>query len=577
MDAEKSAMKLETAIKATGMSGKISSKNLAELAAQLQEVTRFEDDATIAAMATLQMFGELDEKLITDLTPHVMDVAEALDVDLNQAAMMVAKTLDGSMNAFARYGIELDMTKSKTERAAQLTEQLEGKFGGLAKAMGETTEGKLAILANKWNDVMEDIGAVINEVLVPILGVLGDIIDAVGKVVKGFRDMLGAIKNTVEWIGKGEKEQEKMQNALHLTTKGIEAYQKATGEMLLPKNASNNQLIAYLEQAKGKLNELGTAHDKLVKDIQNAVDKNEVAAGPDLVSKFTNKMTDMYKSRDEYEKLMIANEQEQGRMLAYIEQLEAAITTSKKGQNAESEKQTEELLKQLDIMKERQRWINEINEINPTVQKYQGMGGYKGSEGMGEAKPKEPDMLSGLIDGAFGHLISNVENLGKLLDPITTFLDGFLSIIGGPLNDALQPLVNLLMQLGKIVGQLLLPVIQILGFVIKGVAAFIAMIFNGIATVINFLLGWAGVHIDYMNVGNLSQESGAASSGSTSGTSSESSTYSGGMSQSTASPVYNVTVNVYAGILEAGDKVMTTDDLALFIRDRISALAEVGK
>lgn len=63
-------------------------------------------------------------------------------------------------------------------------------------------------------------------------------------------------------------------------------------------------------------------------------------------------------------------------------------------------------------------------------------------------------------------MVTSIENVNKVLNFFDTIMEGLKSIIEGPLNKALEPLVKLLNVNGQILGALILPTIEVLGEVL---------------------------------------------------------------------------------------------------------------
>ena len=159
---EQAEMKLSAAIKATGRSAEMSIGSLTRMASSLQKVTIYGDEATISAMAMLQQLGNLTQEGLENITPAVLDFASAMNIDLQTAASLVGKTLGSTTNALTRYGVEIDMTGTKEERLANLTQGLTDKFGGMAEAMGDTAYAADIKLKNALGDLAESMGGLIS-------------------------------------------------------------------------------------------------------------------------------------------------------------------------------------------------------------------------------------------------------------------------------------------------------------------------------------------------------------------------------------------------------------------------------
>jgi len=144
-------------------------KSLKVQAQELQKVTIFGDEETMAAQSMLASMG-LEEEAILRLTPLIQDMATAKGMNLSAAADLVAKSVGSSTNALSRYGIQIEGAVGSQERlesaAAALTQQFEGQSEAAAKAGA----GGLKQLQNKFGDLMETIGAM----LIPIMNTLVD-------------------------------------------------------------------------------------------------------------------------------------------------------------------------------------------------------------------------------------------------------------------------------------------------------------------------------------------------------------------------------------------------------------------
>jgi len=188
---EQAEAKLAAAVRATGREHEISVERMGKLASSLQKVTTFGDEATLSAMAMTQQLSNLSQEGLENVTPGILDFAAAMDVDLNTAATLVGKTLGSTTNALTRYGVEVDMSGTKAEKLASITQALNDKFGGTAEALAETTLGGMAQFQNAVGDLKEAGGEMLAEFLSPTIKRLTDLITAANEArqaTKEFRD-----------------------------------------------------------------------------------------------------------------------------------------------------------------------------------------------------------------------------------------------------------------------------------------------------------------------------------------------------------------------------------------------------
>lgn len=184
MGAQAVQEQLNAVLKSTGGVAGVTAEMANELASQLQNVTRFEDDAVLAGENMLLTFTSIGQDVFPLATQTMADMSQALGQDLTASAMQLGKALNdpiGGITALRRVGVQFtdDQTVMITKMVevgdvagAQglILQELQREFGGSAEAAGTTFAGKLDILKNKLGDVKETIGAA----LLPVLTTLAD-------------------------------------------------------------------------------------------------------------------------------------------------------------------------------------------------------------------------------------------------------------------------------------------------------------------------------------------------------------------------------------------------------------------
>ena len=147
----------------SGMS-KDASGNLKQLAASLQEVTTHGDEEIIMAQSLLATF-QLTEDTIAQLTPRVLDMADAMGTDLRSAAILLGKAFVGETSRLKQIGLVIDefamssaKAKGPIEEAAFLLKTFDNNFKGAAKALRDTPLGELDGLTLKLSDLEEQLG-----------------------------------------------------------------------------------------------------------------------------------------------------------------------------------------------------------------------------------------------------------------------------------------------------------------------------------------------------------------------------------------------------------------------------------
>ena len=225
---EKAETALKAAIKATGKESKISVSRMKEYASSLQEVTLFGDEAILSGQALLQSLADLNEKGLKEITPNILDFAQATGMNLEAAMSLVGKTLGSSTNALARYGIEIDTSGTKSEKLAQLSEVLQSKFGGAAEAAGDMASGDLTQLGNAFGDVEESLGGLITDGINPFVQGLIPIVSGLASWITKQREVNALIKDAKDGVLDNDTSIETMTASIKELNKQLESA-KITG------------------------------------------------------------------------------------------------------------------------------------------------------------------------------------------------------------------------------------------------------------------------------------------------------------------------------------------------------------
>ncbi len=161
---------------------------MGEFAQKMQRLTNFDGDQLLALMAKMAQTYKLNKGEIEELTPVLLDFAEAnksTGMTIDSAFDLMGRALNGHTEMLGRYGIELDATKLKTEGVSYLVEKLTADYGGTALALADLRLQN----ANTWGDVKESLGDMLNVLIAPLLSGLRWLMDAyqnLSPLMKGF-------------------------------------------------------------------------------------------------------------------------------------------------------------------------------------------------------------------------------------------------------------------------------------------------------------------------------------------------------------------------------------------------------
>lgn len=154
---------LLNAIARSGQSAKGASADFAAFADELQNTTKFGDDAVLSAAALIENLTRLDKEGLKGATKASADFAAAMNIDLNTAATVVGKAIEGNVGALSRYGIKVEEGTTKAQTFANVMQALNSRFGGAAASQLNTFAGATTALGNTWENFTELFGNAIVE------------------------------------------------------------------------------------------------------------------------------------------------------------------------------------------------------------------------------------------------------------------------------------------------------------------------------------------------------------------------------------------------------------------------------
>lgn len=153
---------LASALRQTGKTGSDALEQLTEHASQLQRVTRQGDEAILAATESLTLLAPaLNTAELESAQRAIIGLGEGLfKGDIQSAATMMGKAIGGTTNSLTRYGIQVDMAGSASERLNEILAQ-SARYFEVAKDKAKTVGGSLQQLSNAYGDLQEKLGEIL--------------------------------------------------------------------------------------------------------------------------------------------------------------------------------------------------------------------------------------------------------------------------------------------------------------------------------------------------------------------------------------------------------------------------------
>lgn len=188
---------LAQALKNQGIYTKEVAADLEAYASELQKTTTFGDEQITKVMASLTAYGLQGDEL-KEVTKATLDLSQATGMDLKAAGDLVAKSVGSSTNALARYGVQIDTSASKTEKAHQVAANISKLYGGQAAAAADTYAGKQKQLANAFGDLQEEVGKHLAPAVTELNGVF---VDGMTVLVQWFSGLMDGVKTVWDFLG----------------------------------------------------------------------------------------------------------------------------------------------------------------------------------------------------------------------------------------------------------------------------------------------------------------------------------------------------------------------------------------
>jgi len=200
----KAIAQVESGLQSTGNQVGYTSKELQAMASSLQGKTLFGDEDILQnATAQLLTFTNISGDQFARTQQAALDLATRLDGDLKGASIQLGKALNdpvANLSALSRSGIQFSeeqkaVIKSMAESGrladAQtlILDELNKQYGGSAEAAAKA-DGGITQLANAFGDLQEQFGAILVDVLRPVIDWASDMISRFQQLNPAFKRMI---------------------------------------------------------------------------------------------------------------------------------------------------------------------------------------------------------------------------------------------------------------------------------------------------------------------------------------------------------------------------------------------------
>lgn len=298
LEAARITAQTEAVIKSTGGAAGLTAEQIGEMAGAMSRVSGVSDEQAQAAENVLLRYKEIGGDTFPRVTSAVNDMAVSLaegDVaaaDLTGTAALLGKALSnpeqglmqlersvGKFSAAEKASIKEMMAHNDIAGAqAVILDKLEQKFGGAAKAAGDTLPGKMAKAQNAIENFQENVA----NVFIPIMG---DAADAFNTLTTGNQQLADAFRGSQAQMQAdliaGRMTLEDYNNGIAGMAQNVMAWNAATGAALQTQytmtQAQIDQIAAF-EAAKQGAYGLNGALDESNRAARGAAEAEAVAA-----------------------------------------------------------------------------------------------------------------------------------------------------------------------------------------------------------------------------------------------------------------------------------------------------------
>jgi len=170
-ESELALKKVEAALKSTGNQVGMTLGEFQKMATQMQATTAIGDETVMQAQALGLTFTSIGRDVFPDFIKATADMSQALGYDMRQSVIQLGKALQDptyGITALRRVGINTEELQAKIkdgmplmEKQRLILQEINTEFGGMAEAIGDTMQGRLARIQNLFGEMQEQLGGVI--------------------------------------------------------------------------------------------------------------------------------------------------------------------------------------------------------------------------------------------------------------------------------------------------------------------------------------------------------------------------------------------------------------------------------
>lgn len=172
--------KLASVLEATGNAAGITQAEIETFAGEMQSLTNFEGDATVAAASMLAAFTNIRGDIFTDTIEGAMNLSTVMGGDLNSNVALLGKSLNDpieGMKKLAKAGVQFSDAEIKQVEALQKSGDMIGAQQIMLAGLEERFGGAAEAVADPWTQLtntLGDMGEMFGSLLLPSINVVAE-------------------------------------------------------------------------------------------------------------------------------------------------------------------------------------------------------------------------------------------------------------------------------------------------------------------------------------------------------------------------------------------------------------------
>jgi len=190
---EEAVAGFEQAMRSMGRYTEIFSKQLQDLASQIQSEGIIGDEAILEGTKFLATYKDISDETLPRAMRVMTDIAALMGGDMRSAANMVGKASMGMVGELRRAGITISEATMKSKDFNAILREIEEQVAGQNKALAATSAGGMKQFANAWGDLKEQIGTVLKQFMIPFLDMLRPLVEMIKNADTSLLAMAGTI------------------------------------------------------------------------------------------------------------------------------------------------------------------------------------------------------------------------------------------------------------------------------------------------------------------------------------------------------------------------------------------------